>query len=137
MDINIFDPKYGKSILNRHFKNVEIRDYDKLHKKYTKRNLKPIDISGISVLAYKDPFGARIHYYSDKITFNFAIDSSDIFNIHYPHDIVTELSFEYFHYLIDKKIRNMQEWENEVSFFRRNQIPIDFDRNIKLKELIK
>jgi hypothetical protein len=127
--MNILDPQYGKSILERHFEDITYRDYEEVNKTF------PTDHTGIYLLFYDGYFSGHIAYKNDSVLFKLESEYDKYISIKFSNKDLTSAHFEYFSDVIGKLQSNKKEINSICRDFKV-QLPINYIRQEKLNQLV-
>lgn len=125
---DIKTPEYGKEILNRFSKDITIYDY-------TEREDNPLGQKGIHLIHYDGRFNAKIIYLEHGVIFQIEDDYYKYLNNQIWYENLVSAHYEYFsHYLnlLKEEIKHHRELSSKF----RNELPIEWLRDQKIKELI-
>jgi len=118
---DIKTPEYGKEILNRFYNDTE-------------KKITPLG-DGIHLIYYDGRFNARISYLKHGVIFQIEDDYYKYLNNQIWYENLVSAHYEYFsHYL--NLLKEEVKHHSELSSKFRNELPVEWLRDQKIKELI-
>jgi hypothetical protein len=126
----IFDPEYGKKILNRFSDDITIYDYTNKTKEEN-----PLGHKGISLIIWDGRYNCSINYQKDRVLFKIEDDYYKYINNNIFHDSLTKAHYEYYSDYITY-LKSHAKNIADMSYGFRQQLPNNYVRDEKLKELI-
>lgn len=143
----IFDPEYGKKILNRFSDDITIYDYTNKTKEENPLGLyhppvffygkeeNPIGHEGILLIIWDGRYNCSINYQKDRVLFKIEDDYYKYINNNIFHDSLTKAHYEYYSDYITY-LKSHAKNIADMSYGFRQQLPNNYVRDEKLKELI-
>jgi hypothetical protein len=126
----IFDPEYGKKILNRFSDDITIYDYTNKTKEEN-----PLGHEGILLIIWDGRYNCSINYQKDRVLFKIEDDYYKYINNNIFHDSLTKAHYEYYSDYITY-LKSHAKNIADMSYGFRQQLPNNYVRDEKLKELI-
>jgi hypothetical protein len=127
----IFDPEYGKKILNRFSDDITIYDYTNKTKEEN-----PLGHKGISLIIWDGgQYHCSINYQEDGVLFKIEDDFCKYINNKISNEHLTKAHYEYYSDAIEY-LRSHSKKIRDISRGFKQQLPNNYVRDEKLKELI-